>query len=114
MEVISSRRVFFSLTTVLKLFSQVITELEKLESFNVRGNKIDPRLAYIPHSEQRPLNNYTDSQHHGATVSAGHHQGATNTRHTVAAPGVTVATGKENVLQSAPPHTQGTQIMKPH
>ena len=109
MDVISSRQVVL-LTIFLKLFSQVITELEKLESFNVRGNKIDPRLAYIPHSEQRPLNNYTDYQHQGATVSASHHQGATHTRHTVAAPGVAEAPGKENILQSAPQHTQGKHI----
>ena len=44
---------------------QVITELERLENFNVRGNKIDPRLTYLPHARQRTINIRTGDRGNG-------------------------------------------------
>ena len=37
----------------------MIAELERLENFNIRGNKIDPRLAYLPQIRQQTINNQT-------------------------------------------------------
>ena len=50
--------------------TQVITELERLENFNIRGNKIDPRLAYLPQIRQQTINNQTTERNlmeHDAT-----------------------------------------------